>query len=360
MDFPAAQPPHASFRSSGSDTGAPLTVDPAELHELLHRAATRCSVAWPREQEETTPTPSIFDGFGGARPKSSARRFVPLLPDITTFTTERWKQPVGAKGPSATHIDCAGAKETGFDTIPPIEGAIAAHLLSTGSSGMFSRKGFTNKRDKEFSKINQRAYGMMGAAVRAANAKVLLEGSAVRLLQDAGDSPTPEQMAELRRIQTEQLSLSRTSVQATGRAMAYLVALERARWLDYSKIADEERSEILNRPVSQSGLFGDAMTSMTMRYKSRKEEDEAMKACFPKNTPPVPAPRRFPPPSTRGGHQPQVQRGRGQSRPGPSGPGRGAFQGQRRRFQSPEPAPRGGAVSATAAYRGEYKKKRGT
>ena len=367
-ELPAAQPMDTSAR--GSDTGSvaptPPPLDTTELQELLKRAAVRCALPWPQEETGVAPVASVFDAFGGARPKSTAAPTVPFMPICRQHATASWENPVTAPVPTIKNLAVTGAKEEGLDAIPPIEGAMATHLLSTGHSDLFRQKGFVAKKDKDFSALNLRSFKMSSAAVQVSNASALLGGSAVQILMTAGDTPTPEQLAEVRRLLQEVMAITRTTIEVSGRAMAYAVALERARWMDYAKVSDGERAEILNRRIDPDRLFGDAMEKMTLRVERREKEERAMKACLPKLAAPATAsaPRRFPP--TARGAPPA--RGASAARGAPTirGPGQGgsggAFRGGYRggRFQPPpgdggsqQPGPR-------PVYKGAPKKKRGT
>ena len=59
-------------------------------------------------------------------------------------------------------------------------------------------------------------------------------------------SPTPAVWDELCVVTDLCLSLHRCAVQASGRAMALMVAQERARWLNLSSLSQKEKTQLLD------------------------------------------------------------------------------------------------------------------
>ena len=110
----------------------------------------------------------------------------------------------------------------------------------------------------------------------------LLQGSATFILKAAGDQPTAENMAELRRIHKESLRLTKYITERTGRALACSAVLERARWLAYAP-RTKERVSILDETLLQPKLFSGTLDapSMSARNEEERREGEALRAYLP-------------------------------------------------------------------------------
>ena len=119
-------------------------------------------------------------------------------------------------------------------------------------------------------------------------------------------SPTPALWDELCVVMDLCLRLHRSAVQASGRAVALMVAQERARWLNLSSLSLREKTQLLDVPVDPKGLFSPAYGVMLKRWEEKKREGEALRLCLPRRAPfPTNAPGqvftqpRAPPPAYR-------------------------------------------------------------
>ena len=338
----AATTPVAVVQSATTpETPTAIKVDDAEFHVLLKRAATRLNLEWP-QQEGLAPPSSVFDGIGGIDARRTTRQFLPWEPAVVSFATASWSKPFTYAHAYPRHLDTVNMREKGFDSLPPVERGLASHFLS---QSMLSDGSFADKNDKEFSAINRRAYADLAASTRALNATTLLAGSATQIMKAAGDAPTPDQLAEMRRINNEILLLTKTALQNTGRSMALLVVQERSRWLDRGGIVGNPRKVALDEKVSPDALFGTSLETLTAQWEQQKKEGEALRAYLPRKAPPPPpAPYRAyqTPTSTSGAHR------RPSSQPPPPGrrPARRddsrEQRAPRRRTDTPSPAVRGG------------------
>ncbi len=67
---------------------------------------------------------------------------------------------------------------------------------------------------------------------------------------------------ELRAATDLALRATKVTAQSLGRAMFTLVVQERHLWLCLADMKEQEKVQFLNAPVSQTGLFGDAVESL--------------------------------------------------------------------------------------------------
>lgn len=297
----AAAPPrgsqatHTATNSAGPQLAdQDLLQDNAELHELFKRAALRTSVSWP-EEEQLVKRTSKYDGIRGAGLTRTIKQVLPFDPDCLEAVQASWNNPLSFTAmPNIRHLDCAKMRENGTYHLPPVERGVAAHLLSASTPSSSSRgHSFPNKLNKDLSTYNKRAYDAVASTTRVLSAATLLQCSATELFKQAKNTPSKDTLAELRRLNDESLLLIRTATEAAGRAMAFMVIQERARWLERANISDSEKKEIMDEKISPDGLFGGAVATMLARWEEKKKEGEALKMCLPcKPSQPPPPPRR--------------------------------------------------------------------
>ncbi len=135
-----------------------------------------------------------------------------------------------------------------------------------------------------------------------------------KLLQAAeGGALTAEATKDLRAATDFALMATKRAAQSVGKAMGFMVVLQRHLWLNLA-----DRKVLLNASVTPSGLFGDAVESITERFAEAQKRAKAMSHVMPR--------RAF---------QQQTARSRSSSAPGSS---------QRRDI--PRPAPAGGTATA--------------
>ncbi len=93
------------------------------------------------------------------------------------------------------------------------------------------------------------------AILQAYQADVLKE-------MDEGTGLTPEAVKELRRATDLALRATKHTARAVGRSMAASVAAERHLWLNLTEIREKEKTFLIDAPISQSGLFGEAVSAV--------------------------------------------------------------------------------------------------
>ncbi|KAK0156159.1 hypothetical protein N1851_000557 [Merluccius polli] len=93
------------------------------------------------------------------------------------------------------------------------------------------------------SSLTERGYKAVTMSVKALNASSLLLAHQAALQDDSmSTSPTPALWDEVCVVTDLCLRLHRCAVQAFGRAMALMVAQERARWLNRSSLSQKEKT----------------------------------------------------------------------------------------------------------------------
>ncbi len=116
----------------------------------------------------------------------------------------------------------------------------------------------------------------MMAILQAYQADVLKE-------MDEGTGLTPEAVKELSRATDIALRATKHTERAVGRPMAGSVAAERHLWLNLTEISEKEEVFLLDAPISQSGLFGEAVSSWWRNLRSAKTQSTAL-MCMPRRT----------------------------------------------------------------------------
>ncbi len=62
------------------------------------------------------------------------------------------------------------------------------------------------------------------------------------------------------------------------------MAAERHLWLNLTEIREQEKVFLLDAPISQSGLFGEAVSSVVEKFRSAKTQSAALKQFMPRRT----------------------------------------------------------------------------
>ena len=91
---------------------------------------------------------------------------------------------------------------------------------------------------------------------------------------------------ELRRATDLSLRLTRCTSQALGWVMgaAVAVATQRSLWLSLVQLSDQEKAPLLDAPVSTTGVFGDAVGTMTAKFEVEQNSCEAFQAWMPRSS----------------------------------------------------------------------------
>ncbi len=178
--------------------------------------------------------------------------------------------PVGS---SLTTLDGGTAK--GYTRIPPVERAVAMQLCP--NSTWRGEPSLPSRACKHSSDLTGRAYQACGEAASALHAMALLQvhqAKALRDLHEGGHDPQVHH--EFRAATDLALRATKVTARAVGRAMSTLVVQERYLWLCLADMSDTDKVRFLNSPVSQTGLFGDAVENFAQQFSAVQKQSEAI------------------------------------------------------------------------------------
>ncbi len=203
--------------------------------------------------------------------KADSRASVPFFLDVHEQLVKTWSAPQSARVHSNTqaifsHVD--GAEAHGYVRSPPVEETVAAHLPS--------------KPCRTTAHLANKAYASDGEAASALHAMAVLQVFQAKLLQAAeGGALTAEATKDLRAATDFTLMATKRAAQAVGKAMGFMVVLQRHLWLNLADLKEADRKVLLNAPVTPSGLFGDAVESITERFAEAQKRAKAMSHVMP-------------------------------------------------------------------------------
>ena len=223
----------------------PPVLDKTDIVDIFMVAAIRCGRQWPAP---ALPA-SEEDEWGGrltetVRPVPRVK--LPYARGFRAHLTEMWEQPqvpLAMPRHVGISLETEDMPATGLDGLPSIDRIMAAFLLDPTSSHvtpLTKDPQLTTKRDKDASAANAKLYSHLACAAKHLNATLLLQGSLSGLLLEVGDNPTPEQLAEIRRLHDESVSYTCTTTEQVGRAMTCSILAERDRWLEASPALPQE------------------------------------------------------------------------------------------------------------------------
>ena len=118
--------------AAGADNpGAQLTVDMSDIQDIFRNAARRCNATWPQEEQAqaVVDEEGVFRPLGAAAEKPQGRGVLPAVKGFYTNLQASWEKPKSCIMPDARRPDCADMKQNGLEGLPPVDGAMATHLL---------------------------------------------------------------------------------------------------------------------------------------------------------------------------------------------------------------------------------------
>ncbi|MGL5128313.1 MAG: hypothetical protein ACRC7D_09170, partial [Aeromonas popoffii] len=146
-----------------------------------------------------------------------------------------------------------------------------------------------------------KAYMAAGRAGSCLHTMGLLQAYQADLLGDIKESEVIDidLLNELKTAADLTLRATKETAQAIGRSMGALVATERHLWLNLSGIKEKDKSVLLDAPLSDQGLFGNAVDTVVDRFQEAKRQATAFQNFLPRRSyPQGPAAQRQPQPST--------------------------------------------------------------
>ncbi len=194
----------------------------------------------------------------------------------------------------------------GYTGIPSVERSVAMQLCPTVASTLRGEPCLPSRACKYSSGLTGSAYRACGEAASALHAMALLQvhqAKALRNLHEGGHDLAV--LHELRAATDLALRATKVTAQSLGRAMSTLVVQERHLWLCLTDMKEQEKVQFLNAPVSQTGLFGDAVESCAQQFSAAQKQTEAIKHIMRRRKPAAAStPAAAPQPARRRGRPP--------------------------------------------------------
>ncbi len=243
-------------------------------------------------------------GVGFQRPPP-----VPFFPEVHEELTRSWKAPFTARNKpcgSSPLTTLDGGAALGYTGIPSVERSVAMQLCPTVASTLRGEPCLPSRACKYSSGLTGSAYRACGEAASALHAMALLQvhqAKALRDLHEGGHDLAV--LHELRAATDLALRATKVTAQSLGRAMSTLVVQERHLWLCLTDMKEQEKVQFLNAPVSQTGLFGDAVESCAQQFSAAQKQTEAIKHIMRRRKPAAAStPAAAPQPARRRGRPP--------------------------------------------------------
>ncbi len=214
--------------------------------------------------------------------------------------TRSWRAPFSARNrPNAfsvlTTLD--GGAAQGYVEIPPVERAIAMQLCPQGAAAWRGNPRLPSRACKFSSALTAKAYGAAGQAASALHAMALLQihqAKALKQLHEGGADPGVLQ--QLRTATNLALWATEVTARALGQTMSTLVVHERHLWLTLADMRESDKHRFLDSPISQAGLFGEAVEDFAQQFSAAQKQTEAFRHILPRRSaavstlPPPPLP----------------------------------------------------------------------
>ncbi len=244
---------------------------------VLSRATEKLSLDWPDEPRESQAS-KLDERFLSGPNSRPQRRKLPFFSDLHQEISRSWKQPFSSRLTNAAAAD--------FTAIPVVEDTLASHLSPSLAPSWKSRPLLPTKPCRTTSALIGKSYIAAGQAGMALHTMAILQAYQADVLKemDEGTGLTPEAVKELRRATDLALRATKHTARAVGRSMAGSVAAERHLWLNLTEIREKEKVFLLDAPISQSGLFGEAVSSVVEKFRSAKTQLTALKQFMPRRT----------------------------------------------------------------------------
>ncbi len=293
---------------SGDDGSVPLPPsgrsavpdsDP-EMVAMLARAAESVGLEW---RPPPCPEPSRLDDWflGVARAGSQGPIPVPFFPEVHDELTGTWTAPFTARNRSSGSSSLAtldGGAARGYTEVPPVERSVAMQLCPRTASTWRGNPLLPSRACRHSSALTGSAYAACGEAASALHAMALLQvhqAKALRDLHEGGHDPGV--LSELRTAKDLALRATKVTARSLGHAMSTMVVQERHLWLCLADMKEVDKARFLNAPVSQTGLFGDAVENFAQQFSAAQKQTEAIRHILPRRAaaastrPPAAVPR---------------------------------------------------------------------
>ncbi len=258
----------------------------SELMDVLSRATEKLSLDWPDKPRESQLL-KLDERFLSGPNSRPERRKLPFFSDLHHEISRPWKQPFSSRltnTAAADFTNLVGSVEQGYAAIPVVEDTLASHLSPSLAPSCKSCPLLPIKPCRTTSAHIGKSYIAAGQAGMALHTMAILQAYQSDVLKemDEGAGLTPEAVKELRRATDLALRATKHTARAVGRSMAGSVAAERHLWLNLTEIRKKEKVFLLDAPISKSGVFGEAVSSVVEKFSSTKTQSAALKQFMPR------------------------------------------------------------------------------
>ncbi len=255
---------------------------------MLSRATEKLALDWPDEPRESRASKLDERFLSGAHSKPE-RRKLPFFSDLHREISGSWKQPFSSRLTNAAAADftnLVGSVEQGYTAMPVIEDTLASHLSPSLAPSWKSRPLLPSKPCRTTSALIGKSYIAAGQADMALHTMAILQAYQADVLKemDEGTGLTPEAVKVLRRATDLALRATKHPARAVGCFMSASVAAERHLWLNLTEIREREKVFLMDAPISQSGLFGEAVSTVVDKFRSAKTQSAALKQFMPRRS----------------------------------------------------------------------------
>ncbi len=255
---------------------------------MLSRTIEKLALNWPDEPRESQASKLDERFLSGPNSRPEWRK-LPFFSDLHQELSRSWKQPFSSRITNAAAADftiLVSSVEQGYTAMPMVEDTLAFQLSPSLAPSWKSRPLLSTKPCRTTSALIGKSYIAAGQAGMALHTMAILQAYQADVLKemDEGTGLTPEAVKELRRATHLALRATKHTARAVGRSMAGSVAAEHHLWLNRTEIREKEKVFLLDAPISQSGLFGEAVSSVVEKFRSAKTQSAALKQFMPRRT----------------------------------------------------------------------------
>ncbi len=179
-----------------------------------------------------------------------------------------------------------GSVEQGYNAIPVIEDTLASHLSLSLAPPWKSCSFLPTKPCRTTFTLIGKFYIAAGQAGIVLHTMAILQAYQADVLKEMAEDGglIPEAVKELRKATDLALRATKHTARAVGRSMVGSVAAERHLWLNLMEIREKEKVFLLDAPIAQTRLFGEAVSSVVEKFRSAKSQSAALRQFMPRRT----------------------------------------------------------------------------
>ncbi len=148
-----------------------------------------------------------------------------------------------------------------------VENAIAMQLCPQSAAAWRGNPRLPSRACKFSSALTAKAYSAAGQAASALHAMALLQVHQVKALKQLHEGGADPGVFQEPRTATDlALRVTKIIARALGQTMSTLVVQEPHLWLTLAYMREAEKHRLLDSPISQAGLFGEAVEGFAQQF----------------------------------------------------------------------------------------------